>query len=254
MLNVKYSACRGALAVILASTVPLVRAQGIPVFDIANVHQSALITAEAVAQTLKQIEQYKTQLEQFRTELQNSVAPAAYIWDEAQVTIGSLMEAIDTLDGYRRQAGSLDAYLSKFQDLNYYRASPCYSAGGCTDAQRAALEDNHRLASESQKKANDAMVKGLDQQQTNLTRDAATLRRLQGGAQGARGRMEALAYANQLASEQAHQLLQIRALLIAQQNAVAAKMQADADRQAQQEAAGAEMRRSSFKIIPHRTW
>lgn len=245
---------RGAFATILAGTVPLVHALGIPVIDIANVQQSALMTAEAVAQTLKQIEQYKTQLAQFENELQNSAAPAAYIWDEAQVTIGSLMEAINTLDGYRRQAGSLDAYLAKFQDVNYYRASPCYSAGGCTDAQRAALEDNRRLASESQKKANDAMVRGLDQQQTNLTRDAATLKRLQGGAQGAQGRMEALAYANQLAGEQAHQLLQIRAMLIAQQNAMAAKMQADADLEAQQEAAELKLTESRYKKSSERAW
>lgn len=43
-----------------------------------------------------------------------------------------------------------------------------------------------QLASESQKKANDALFKGLDKQQTNLTADAATLQRLQSAAQGAK--------------------------------------------------------------------
>lgn len=88
------------------------------------------------------------------------------------------------------------------------------------------------LASQSQKKANDAMFKGLDLQQNALNNDAATLEQLQSGAQSATGRMQAIQYANQLASHQANQLLQIRGLLIAQQNAIATKMQADADREA----------------------
>ncbi|HRE17780.1 MAG TPA: conjugal transfer protein TrbJ, partial [Rhodocyclaceae bacterium] len=54
-------------------------------------------------------------------------------------------------------------------------------------------------------------------------------------------------YANQLASQQANQLLQIRGLLIAQQNAVATKMQADADKEAQQAAAGATSRESRIE-------
>jgi P-type conjugative transfer protein TrbJ len=84
-------------------------------------------------------------------------------------------------------------------------------------------KQNRRLASESQKKANDALFKGLDQQQDALTADARTLQRLQGKAQGATGQMQAIGYANQLASQQANQLLQIRGLLIAQQNAIATR-------------------------------
>jgi P-type conjugative transfer protein TrbJ len=49
--------------------------------------------------------------------------------------------------------------------------------------------------------------------------------------------MQALGYANQLASHQANQLLQIRGLLMAQQNAIVTKMQVDASREAQQQAA-----------------
>jgi P-type conjugative transfer protein TrbJ len=63
-----------------------------------------------------------------------------------------------------------------------------------------------------------------------LKADARQLERLQSAAQGANGQMQAIGYANQLASQQANQLLQIRGLLIAQQNAMATKMQADADR------------------------
>ena len=130
-----------------------------------------------------------------------------YIWDQAQSTINGLMNAVNTLDYYKTQLGSLDSYIGKFQDVNYYKNSPCFTAAGCSDAERAALRNVAQLASESQKKANDALFKGLDRQQTNLTADAATLQRLQSAAQGAQGQMQAIGYANQLASQQANQLL-----------------------------------------------
>jgi P-type conjugative transfer protein TrbJ len=63
------------------------------------------------------------------------------------------------------------------------------------------------------------------------------LQRLQSSAQGASGQLQAIGYANQLASHQANQLLQIRGLLIAQQNVVATRNKALADREAQQQAA-----------------
>ncbi|EKQ6335367.1 P-type conjugative transfer protein TrbJ [Pseudomonas aeruginosa] len=210
---------------------------GIPVLDGTNLSQTTVTAIQQVAQVQKQIEQYRTQLQQYENMLQNTVAPAAYIWDQAQSTINGLMQAVDTLNYYKNQAGSIDAYLGKFQDVSYYRSSPCFTASGCTDAERKAMEENRRLASESQKKANDALLKGLEQQQRNLAADARQLERLQSKAGTAQGQMEAIQYANQFASQQTNQLLQIRGLLIAQQNAIGAQMQAQADRQAQEQAA-----------------
>ena len=209
---------------------------GIPVIDGANLTQTVMSAVENVAQTLKQIEQYRTQLQQYENMIQNTVAPAAYIWDQAQSTISGLMNAVNTLDYYKNQLGSLDSYIGKFQDVSYYKSSPCFSASGCSDAERAAMEQNRRLASESQKKANDALFKGLEQQQRNLASDSRMLERLQSAAQGATGQMQAIGFANQLASNQANQLLQIRGLLIAQQNAVTTRMQAEADLEARQQA------------------
>jgi P-type conjugative transfer protein TrbJ len=213
------------------------RGAGIPVIDSTNLSQNIMTAVESVAQTLKQIEQYQTQLQQYENMLQNTAAPAAYIWDQAQSTINGLMNAINTLNYYKQQLGSIDGYLGKFQDVNYYRSSPCFTSVGCSAAERAALRNVQQLASQSQKKANDALFRGLDQQQTNLQSDALRLQQLQSAAQGASGQMQAIGYANQLASQQANQLLQIRGLLIAQQNAVATRMQAEADREAQQAAA-----------------
>lgn len=239
----KFLAAKLALVIAVSSTLAVTPVQaGIPVIDGTNLSQNIMTAIESVAQTLKQIEQYSTQLQQYQNQLQNTMAPAAYIWDQAQSTINGLMNAVNTLDYYKTQLGSLDSYIGKFQDVNYYKNSPCFTAAGCSDAERAALRNVAQLASESQKKANDALFKGLDRQQTNLTADAATLQRLQSAAQGAQGQM------------QANQLLQIRGLLIAQQNAMATKMQADADKEAQQAAAAAQLRQGSYRASPARTW
>ena len=57
--------------------------------------------------------------------------------------------------------------------------------------------------------------------------------------------MQAIEAANQLAGAQANQLLQIRGLLIAQQNAAATRAQVVADREAQQAAAAKQIRDGS---------
>jgi P-type conjugative transfer protein TrbJ len=52
---------------------------------------------EAVAQTLKQIQEYQTQLQQYENQLQNTMAPATHIfWDQAQRTINDLNQATNS--------------------------------------------------------------------------------------------------------------------------------------------------------------
>ena len=227
---------------------------GIPVIDGSNLSQNIVTAIENVAHTLKQIQQYQTQLQQYQNMLQNTTAPATQIWDAATTTMNQLRSAIDTLNYYKTSLGSIDAYLGKFKDTADYRRSPCYSVRGCTPAEWAAMKDSERLGSESQKKANDALFKGLDRQQDAMQADAAQLQRLQSAAQGSSGQLEAIGYANQLASHQSNQLLQIRALLIAQQNAIATRNQALADREAKEAAAAAQLRTGAYRPSPVTTW
>ena len=217
---------------------------GIPVFDYSNFGQNLSSAIQSVMQTAKQVQQYATQLQQLQNEIQqyqnmvkNTLAPAAYVWDQAQQTMRDLLGTIDTLERYKRQAGDLDAYLAQFQDANYYRSSPCFGPNGCTQAQWDALKRSRLAASQSQKWANDALIKGIESQEAQLKHDAENLTRLQRAAETAEGRMQAIQAANQLASNQAAQLLQIRSLLLAQQNAMVARFQAEMDKEAQQMAA-----------------
>ena len=238
ILAAKKTALAVALATGFITTTTAPVQAGIPVIDGGNLAQNIMTAIESVAQTLKQIEQY-------------TMAPAAYIWDQAQTTINRLIAAQNTLAYYENQLGSLDRYLAKFQDVAYYRSSPCFNgSGGCTPAEKAAMEENRRLASESQKKANDALFQTVADQQKALKDDARTLERLQGAAQGATGQLQAIGYANQLASQQANQLLQIRTMLTAQHNAEAARIAAELDAEARGDARAEQMRTWTFRPSP----
>ncbi|MEM4988464.1 P-type conjugative transfer protein TrbJ [Collimonas sp. H4R21] len=227
---------------------------GIPVIDGTNLSQNIMTAMESVAQTLKQVEQYKTQLQQYENMLQNTTAPAAYIWDQASGTINQLMGAIDTLNYYKQQTGSIDSYLSRYQNVGYYSSSPCFTGGGCTAAQTQALRDGQTNSSDALKRANDAVLRGVDQQQTAMQADARQLIRLQQQAQGATGQMAAIQYANQLASSQTNQLLQIRGLLVAQQNAEATRAAVSTDREAQEAASALQLRKGTFKKSSSEGW
>lgn len=224
------------------------------VIDAANVVQSTITATESVAQTLKQIQQYQTQLQQYENMLRNTAAPTTHTWDQAQATMNQLRTSIDTLNYYKNTLGSVDTYLGNFKDMTTYQASRCFSYNGCTQAEWEAMQASQRLGSQAQKKANDALFRGLDRQQDAMVADARQLERLQASAQGAQGQVQAIGYANQLASHQANQLLQIRGLLIAQQNAMTTRSQVLADREAQEAAAAVQLRAGTFRPSQARTW
>ena len=174
--------------------------------------------------------------------LQNTLTPSNYIWDQASQTISNLLSAQDTLSYYKQQIGSISQYLDQYKDLNYYLNSSYFSAQGGSAADRQAILTANSNAYEARKKANDAVLMNVDQQQTALVNDASNLQRLQQQATGVQGQLEAIQAANQFASAQNNQLLQIRSILIAQQNAEATRQQAIADKEAQQAAAAQQIR------------
>ena len=251
---------RGILAAKKALIVPFVASvialpvkAGIPVIDGTNVVQTTISAVNNVQAVTKQIQQYQTQLQQYENMLKNTVAPAAYIWDQANSTINKLLQAQDTLNYYKNQAGSLDSYLKRYQDVNYYRSSPCFNSNvECTADEISALRKAEQNSSEARKKANDAVFKALDEQQETLQSDADNLADLQTQATGAQ--MEAIQAANQLASAQTNQLLQIRSLLVAQQNAAATLAQAQADKESQQIAADEKALAGENTPSPKRIW
>lgn len=210
---------------------------GVPVFDGTNLSQTTISAIQNVAAVTKQIEQYKTQLQQYQNMLQNTAAPADYIWSQADQIISRLLAAQDTLSYYKTQVGSLEKYLERYQDTRYYENARCVGLDACNIRDRETITRAQRDASAARKRANDALLTSVSDQQDTLRSDANALVLLQRQASSAMGQMQAIQAANQLASAQTNQLLQIRSLLIAQQNAQATANQVGADHDAQQVAA-----------------
>lgn len=147
------AAKKALLASFVASIMALPAKAGIPVIDGTNVVQTTISAVNNVQAVAKQIQQYQTQLQQYENMLKNTVAPAAYIWDQANSTINKLLQAQDTLNYYKNQAGSLDSYLKRYQDVNYYRSSPCFNSNvECTADEISALRKAEQNNSEARKR------------------------------------------------------------------------------------------------------
>lgn len=257
----RYKILAAKIVLVLLSVFASPSHAGIPVIDGTNLSQNVMTAVEEVAQTIKQVQQYATQLNQYQTQiqqyqnmLQNTLQPAANIYRNANQTINGVLNTINTLRNLQNQYGNLANYLNKFKSLGGYANNPCFTGRGCTAAQWADLLASRNISSTSQQDAFGASLLGLQRQQQELQTDANTLMQLQGAAQGAQGHLQALGYANQLASAQSNQLLQIRALLIAQQNALTARMQAEANREAQQEAASRAIRAGALANSRQIAW
>ncbi len=198
----------GMLAILFVLPTANINAGGIPVIDAANIQQTTVAAIENVAQTLKQIEQYQTQLQQYENMIRNTLAPPAYVWAQAQYTMNKLMHMTDTIRYYGQRYGGLDGYLQRFRNVNYYRSSPCFNLdGNCTESAWSILKQGQDASTDTQKSANDAVLRGLDHHSQQIPLDAAQLQILQQRTQTAEGQMEALQYANQLAAHQANQVI-----------------------------------------------
>lgn len=204
--------------------------------DPASIVQSTISAEQAIMQTEQQIQQYQTQLQQLQNQIKNTANPSSFQWDNANAIITELLAGMKTLGTYQAQAGSINAYLNKYSDASQYQSSSCL-ATGCNTAQVLQLSKNTYSGLDAQKTANDDMLRNIAAQQEQLQSDAGDLQRLQQNAESAGGQMQAIQAANQLASNQAMQLMEIRELMMTQQTAEQAKAQTVTDTEAQQIAA-----------------
>lgn len=205
------------------------RAQAIATLDAANVLQTTISANQSVIQT-------QQQLQQLQNQLQNTANPNSFTWDQTNTTISKLLATQNTIDQYAAKAGSLEAYLSQYSSASQYQ-NGCIGTGGCSQAQLAQLNSGRYSGSDTQKSANDNLLRTIDSQEQQLRSDANQLMVLQQSAQSSTGQMQALQAANQFASNQSAQLMQIRALLMAQQTAEATRRQNAIDLEAKAQAA-----------------
>ena len=256
MKNYKKSVIKLLWVLLIVGVAQPAHTTGIPVVDAANVSQNMVSAIENVAAVGKQIQQYQTQLQQYENMIKNTVAPAAYVWAKAEYTMNRLVQASNTLKYYQTQGG-VDSYLNRYRNASYYSNSPCFKLGvKCSAAQWQATQEGQIKSTDAQKSANDASLRGLEIHQNEVPLDAAHLQLLQSRAQTAEGQMEAIQYANQLASFQSNQILQMRTMMIAQYNAENTRNQARVDQEAIQQAAreAATRRLSPVSLPPAKIW
>ena len=235
--------------------VSLAFAAGEPVYDAANWVQNGKMIANQIKEYRTQINQYKNQLDQYQNMLANTKSLTSFQWDNANSVINNLLESTNTIDYYKQEAGSLQSYLDRFQSQEYYQKTACFNGSGqCSAAELKKIKQARLAASVAEKRANDAMLKGIDKQQQSLKADSARLKTLQSKAQTAEGQKQALQAASQLASQQNHQLMQIRGLLMAQQNAQAVKDAAAADKEAIQSAGDERFRDGAYHKSSGKKW
>ncbi|WP_419419464.1 P-type conjugative transfer protein TrbJ [Legionella sp. D16C41] len=230
-------------------------ASGAPVFDVANWIQNGKMILNQIKEYKTQVDQYKNQLQQYQNMLENTKSLTSFQWDNANSVINNLLESTNTIDYYKQEAGSLQGYLDRFQSQEYYQKTSCFNGNGpCSPEELRKINQSRLTASVAEKRANDAMLKGIDKQQQSLKTDSAKLRILQSQAQSAVGQKQALQAASQLASNQSHQLLQIRGLLLAQQNAQAVKDAASTNKEAIQAAGDTQFRAGTYHKSSSKKW
>ena len=203
---------------------------GIPVFDASNLTQNLLSALNSVRHTIQQtaayaqqVQQYQLQLQQYKNMLLNTtgLAQAAQAWQSAQQT----MSELQSLYGQFSSPSQLMAQLNQYQNVQYWASI------------NTSAYQPQTAGSDAQKKADDAWVKSLAAQQQLLQQDAANLQRLQTTASNTQGQVQAIEAASQIAAQTNEQLMEIRALMISEQNALVARQQTLANDEAMKQAA-----------------
>lgn len=197
------------------------------VTDLTNFAQNLITALETVDQTLTQIQQYQTQLLQYENMIRNSAAPAVYAWDLTQ----SIRNKLQQLANYRAFLLDLDAYLKKYGDLNYYRASPCYGRTGnnvrCPkeewDRMMQETFQQHSFAASTQQQNLDYVMQTMEASEQDLFAQSQNLEKIQRQSEKADGQMKVLQAANQFANAEVQQLMEIRAIMVVQYRALAAE-------------------------------
>ncbi len=196
-------------------------AGGIPTFDGAQA-ANAVAQLNQMAQQLSTLKsQLQQQVAQLENMVMNSIAPATYLWSEADQTVQKIMALQDQLN-----SSNLQSYLDKYKDLNYYKNNPSNSE----------IAEIYKTQIEEDRKAQQNLATAISQQQEKLNEEATRLRNLNTNSGTAQGHLEALQYANQYASLQNDQLMQMRALMMQQAAAENARAQMENDEKARVQA------------------
>ena len=219
---------------LLFITVSCGEGHAMAVIDASNLAQNIVSAQEAVAQTMQQVQMLQTQLNQYKRMLQDAMNPGQFAWGDIQDTINHLkntMKSLKNLGGTGMGGGSsgLDQYLDKFGSHDKYQSGSYYGSKNPTE-----LYSGDLAGSKLQKDSADELLKLIKEQQEALDTYSDELETLKNKSAGAQGQQEAIQATNEFASMQIQLLSQIHALLLAQNTMMAAQVETQNNREAQQ--------------------
>lgn len=183
-----------------------VYAQVTLVEDLANLPHNILSSVEAVEMVTEQVKQYKLIKEEFELLVKNSAAPYFYVYNEVQ-NFDENVERLKKRFEKFSDPKAVDDYFKKYYDINWYRNSPCFKAGGCTDEDLDRLEQQRIERVTYMTEISNNLKKDLadwkDRQQARYDR----LKKLNNAAQKAEGHFEIQSYQAQYLSEMTQELI-----------------------------------------------
>lgn len=207
------------------------RGHALAVIDSPNLAQNIISASESVAQTMNQIQQLQNQLLQYQRMLKDAMNPGQFAWGDIEGTIDQIkntMNSLKNLDGMGG-GGGLDGYLDNFGSHDKYQGGSYYGSGNPT-----ALYSGDLAGSKLQKDSADELLRLVKEQQEALDKYSEELETLKSKAAGAQGQQEAIQATNEFSSMQIQLLSQIHALLLAQNTMMAAQVETQNNREAQQ--------------------
>ncbi len=187
---------------------------GIPVVDIPGIIQSVLSYVEEALQTINQGEQLVNEV----TMIENQIAQAEREVQQLQQLPSKIKVAIGTFDLLRSAADRIDALAfttdlkasyDSYKNINDWRTSNDFSAGQLSSVQNRWYTQQLETAKST------AQV--LQASNTQIGNDKQTLDDMQLAAQNATGDLQIAQANGQLASLQNDQLMQMRTLMMSQQ-------------------------------------
>jgi P-type conjugative transfer protein TrbJ len=220
------------LSALLFLTTACGESYAMAVIDSSNLAQNIISARESVTQTMNQIQQLQTQLQQYQRMLKDAMNPGQFAWGDIQDTINQLkntMNSLKNLGGAGGAGGGLDGYLDSFGSHDKYRDGAYYGSDNPT-----ALYSGDLAGSRLQKESADDLLKLIKEQQDALDKYSDELEKLKAKSAGAQGQQEAIQATNEFASMEIQLLSQIHALLLAQNTMMAARVETQTNKEAQQ--------------------
>lgn len=206
------------------------KGHALAVIDSSNLAQNIIAAQEAMLQTQQQISQLQTQLNQYKRMLQDAMNPGDWAWGDIQDTINQLKNTMGSIKGLSNMAGGFDQLLSQFGSYDDYIDGAGY--GGGHSAASSGLMAGDYVGSRMRKDTADDLLRVIKEQEEQLDQYQSQFEKLKNNATSAEGQQEAIQASNQFLSMQVQLLTQIHALMMAQNNMMAAVVQTENNREA----------------------